>query len=116
MVEEWEVQRQFDGEWHHYHLLHHGRVTAWGKWRKSANDPTAAEFHNATFLKTKSVLMKTRDVFELIKSDMKSAGCTVVVVSDLSGNVDATRRKYWSFMGFKFSTDIGDYTCAVMEV
>jgi len=103
-------------EWHHYHLLIDGEVVAWGKWRKDQKEPIAAEFHNETFKRTKSVLLLTIKAFEQIRQDMKDDGCTRVVVSDLTINVDDTRRKYWRFMGFEFVTVVGAYTASVREV
>lgn len=103
-------------EWHHYHLLVDGVVVAWGKWRKDKTDPQAAEFHNETFKRTKSVLLLTRDVFQQIKFDMKQCGCSKVVVADTRDNVDKTRLKYWYFMGFKFITTVESHIAAVMEV
>lgn len=110
-----ELQRIDTGQWRHYHLLINSVVVAWGKWRKDDLDPLAAEFHNETFRRTKSVLLLTKTAFEQIRRDMRDAGCTRVVVCDLTRNVDKTRRKYWKFMGFDFVTVIGDCTAAVRE-
>ena len=114
IMDNWSLQKKNNGEWHEYYLLKDGQSVAYAKWRIVDGH---AELHNSAENTSKSLLIKTREIFNHeIKSDMRAKGVDVVVVCDLLNNVDRIRRHYWRFMGFDYFCETQGYACAVMEV
>lgn len=103
--------------WHTYDYFKDGKPFGFAKWtEKVVNGEVMAEFHNYMAVYTKSALKLSRDIFQDIKRDMATAGCTKVVVMDTIKNVDETRLKYWKFMGFTVGGEHEGHRFAIMEV
>lgn len=100
--------------WHTYMYSMGGKPLVFAKWRKQGD---TAEAHNEMYQHTKSALLESRRLLnEEVMQDMALAGCKKLVVLDKNENVNATRLKYWKFMGFVTTGSVHGYTFAVMEV
>lgn len=101
-------------EWHTYQYSKDGEPLVLAKWCKRGN---VAEAHNHMYQSTKSALLESRRLLsEEVMPDMYRHGCSLLVVTDKNENVDATRLKYWRFMGFTVTGCTHGYTFAVMEI
>lgn len=99
--------------WHTYEYTLDGAPFGFAQWRKQG---TEAEFHNKMYQTSPRALLRSRAIFQELKAEMASAGCTCVVVTDLIENVDEMRMRYWKFMGFKEFGEHEGYKFAVQGV